>query len=191
MVPIVLDASRVPLLHAGRGETLVRRLDRLLAGRAERLSVFADEPNPALTARLGPALVERLPTATGLAQVRLVWLAGLPATVGDRLAETARRVGVLTNVEDVLEARDFHRPAVVRRGDLLPTVPTGGESPGLASRIRPRLEAEHGSAWGERLDHLARERTARCRKTRGRDGPATLTGAAIDAKGRLARETRR
>ena len=153
--------------------------------------MFADEPNPALTTRLGPALVERLPTATGLAQVRLVWLAGLPATVGDRLAETARRVGVLTKLEDVLEARDFHGPAVVRRGDLLPTVPTGGESPGLAARIRPRLEAEHGSAWGERLDHLARERTARCRKTRGRDGPATLAGAAIDAKGRLARETRR
>ena len=49
---------------------------------------------------------------------------------------------------------------MVRRGDLLLTVSTGAKSPGLAARIRARLEVEYGPEWDDHLEHLARKRAA-------------------------------
>ena len=190
MLPIILDPSRVPIALIGRGETLGRRLEWLRAGGAQRLAVYTDAPTADLEDRLGPTLVHRLPTAAELAKVQLAWITGLPHLVAEPLAQTARRLGVLTNVEDVTGECDFHTPAVVRRGDLLLTVSTGAKSPGLAARIRARLEAEYGPEWDERLEHLARKRTAWRGRPRPLDELAALTDAVIDGKGWLAEETR-
>ena len=189
MLPIVLDPSRIPIALVGRGETLARRLDWLLAGGAERLAVYTDAPISALEERLGPSLVHRLPTSAELARAQLAWITGLPHLVAEPLALTARRLGVLANVEDVTEECDFHTPAVVRRGDLLLTVSTGARSPGLAARIRARLETEYGPEWDDRLEHLARKRTAWRRQPRPLDELAALTDAVIDRHGWLAEET--
>jgi precorrin-2 dehydrogenase/sirohydrochlorin ferrochelatase len=191
MLPIILDPSRVPIALVGRGETLSRRLDWLRAGGAQLLAVYTDAPTSDLDDRLGPALVQRLPTSAELAKVQLAWITGLPHLVAEPLAQTARRLGVLTNVEDVTGECDFHTPAVVRRGDLLLTVSTGAKSPGLAARIRARLEVEYGPEWDDRLEHLARKRTAWRRRPRPLDELAALADAVIDAKGWLAEETRR
>ena len=67
-------------------------------------------------------------------------------------------MGVLVNVEDRKAWCDFHLPAVIRRGDLVLTVSTNGRSPGLARRIRRRLEGLFGPEWGERVDHVAARR---------------------------------
>jgi precorrin-2 dehydrogenase/sirohydrochlorin ferrochelatase len=190
MLPIILDPGRVPIALIGRGETLGRRLEWLRAGGAQRLAVYTDAPTSGLEDRLGPTLVHRLPTAAELAKVQLAWITGLPHLVAEPLAQTARRLGLLTNVEDVTGECDFHTPAVVRRGDLLLTVSTGAKSPGLAARIRARLEAEYGPEWDERLEHLARKRAAWRRRPRPLDELAALADAVIDARGWLAKETR-
>ena len=191
MLPIILDPSRVPIALVGRGETLSRRLDWLRAGGAQHLAVYTDAPTSDLGDRLGPALVQRLPTSAELAKVQLAWITGLPHLVAEPLAQTARRLGVLTNVEDVTEGCDFYTPTVVRRGDLLLTVSTGAKSPGLAARIRARLEVEYGPEWDDHLEHLARKRAAWRRRPRPLDELAALADAVIDAKGWLAEETRR
>ena len=154
MLPIILDPSRVPIALIGRGETLGRRLEWLRAGGAQRLAVYTDAPTSDLEDRLGPTLVHRLPTSAELAKVQLAWITGLPHLVAEPLAQTARRLGILTNVEDVTGECDFHTPAVVRRGDLLLTVSTGAKSPGLAARIRGppggRVRARVGrAAWSD------------------------------------------
>lgn len=189
MLPVILDPRRVPVALIGRGETFARRLAWLLAGGAERLTAYTDQPAGAPGERLGPLLVERLPTSAELGGARLAWITGLPRHLADPLAEVARRLGVLVNVEDVTGQCDFHTPAVVRRGDLLLTVSTGARSPGLAARIRARLEAEYGPEWDGRLDHLARKRAAWRRQPRPLDELAALTDAVIDRHGWLAEET--
>ena len=56
------------------------------------------------------------------------------------------------------ERGDCHFPAVLRRGDLLLTVSTGGVAPALARRIKERLAAEFDEAFGEWVEVLAEMR---------------------------------
>lgn len=66
--------------------------------------------------------------------------------------------GVLVNVMDDPPHCDFAAPAVVRRGDLIIAVSTGGRSPALARRLRIDLEERYGPEWAEMLAVLERAR---------------------------------
>jgi siroheme synthase-like protein len=46
---------------------------------------------------------------------------------------------------------DWAAPAIVRRGDLVLAVGTGGVSPAVARLVRERLEAAFGPEWAEVL----------------------------------------
>jgi precorrin-2 dehydrogenase/sirohydrochlorin ferrochelatase len=72
----------------------------------------------------------------------------------DRIARAARARGVLVNVMDDVPNCDFAAPAVVRRGDLVLAISTGGRSPALARRLREELEARFGPEWETLLDVL-------------------------------------
>jgi len=68
-----------------------------------------------------------------------------------RIATAARAAGALVNVVDDIPRCDWAAPAVVRRGELLLAIGTGGASPALAKKIRSRLEAQYGAEWAEVL----------------------------------------
>jgi siroheme synthase-like protein len=72
----------------------------------------------------------------------------------DRVAREARTRGVLVNVMDDVPSCDFAAPAVVRRGDLVVAISTGGRSPALARRLREELEGRFGPEWAAVLDVL-------------------------------------
>jgi len=185
LLPIVVDGARTPIALVGRGPELGKRLRWLRDGGAADLTVYTDS-SQALAADV--AVIGRLPTRAEIAAVRLLWITGLPDADALPLARHARAVGTLVNVEDRLPLCDFHMPAVVRRGDLVLTVSTGGRSPALAQRVRGWLEERFGAEWGGRLDELARKRTAWRRRPRTLAELAALSGATIDCKGWLGRD---
>jgi precorrin-2 dehydrogenase len=185
MIPLIVDPKQVAIALVGRGGAAERRLELLLGGGAERLSVFSDRPSPGLAARAGGWLRRRLPDQADLIPVALVWIVDLPLAEAAPLARTARAAGCLVNVEDVTALCDFHNPAQVRRGDLLLTVSTGGRSPGLAARIRSELAGAFGPEWAERLNAIAVRRTGWRRLGRPLGELARLTNATIDANGWL------
>ena len=82
------------------------------------------------------------------------------AATGDA-AETARifaeaeREGVLLNAVDDPAHCHFAVPAVLRRGDLVITVSTGGRAPGYAGRVRDELAGLVGAEHGTLLDLIA------------------------------------
>jgi siroheme synthase-like protein len=80
--------------------------------------------------------------------------------VRDRIAADARAAGVLVNVMDDVPNCDFAAPAIVRRGDLVVAIGTGGRAPALASRLRADLGARFGPEWTELVDLVGRVRTA-------------------------------
>ncbi|HEV3364730.1 MAG TPA: bifunctional precorrin-2 dehydrogenase/sirohydrochlorin ferrochelatase [Acidimicrobiia bacterium] len=79
------------------------------------------------------------------------------AATGDAV-ETARvfaeaeREGVLLNAVDDPVHCHFAVPAVLRRGDLMVTVSTGGRAPGYAARLRDELSRAVGAEYGALVD---------------------------------------
>jgi precorrin-2 dehydrogenase/sirohydrochlorin ferrochelatase len=166
----------------GRGEVATRRLALFDEAGATDLAIFSDAPEPGFVDAAGRRLRRGLPDTAELAQFRIVWIADLPSDLATPLAEHIRAQGALVNVEDVKPYCDFHNPAVVRRGDLLLTVSTNGQSPGLAVRIKRQLAAVFGPEWADRLRTVGRKRNAWKRRQRPLDELARLTDAAIDSK---------
>jgi precorrin-2 dehydrogenase/sirohydrochlorin ferrochelatase len=158
MLPIVVDAARARVILVGQGPQLMRRLQYLDGNGAEDVTVFSAKPEDELRAAAGNRLQERLPGERDLKGAKLVFVAGLNRERAAVMAATARLVGALVNVEDVTDLCDFHTPALIRRGDLVVTVSTGGKSPGLARMFREYLEDRIGPEWADRLETLAQER---------------------------------
>ena len=67
------------------------------------------------------------------------------------IALVARARGVLVNVMDDIPNCDWAAPAIVRRGELVLAISTGGASPALAKKLRMLLTAEFGEEWSEVL----------------------------------------
>jgi siroheme synthase-like protein len=86
------------------------------------------------------------------------------AATGDRAlnravfteAEAAR---VLCNAVDDIEHCHFAAPSILRRGDLVVAVSTGGRSPALAKWLRTRLQHDIGPELGLLVDVLGELRT--------------------------------
>lgn len=154
MIPLALNSSRLRLGLAGAGTPALRRLRALrAAGAGEELRVFTTDP--ALSAEAGAATVPRLPTPEDISPLNLLWIAGLEEDIYRPLAQAAQDAKLLLNVEDVPEFCDFNSVAEIRRGDLLLTVSTGGQAPGLAGAIRKRLEACFPESWATRVKEIA------------------------------------
>jgi precorrin-2 dehydrogenase/sirohydrochlorin ferrochelatase len=180
---MALDPAAIQVAVAGRGDNAARRFLALRSAGARDVLLFSDQCDQATAEAAGPALRPCLPGPGELADLRALWVVGLPDDRAAELAALARSARVLVNVEDRPELSDFHNVAEVRRGDLLLTVSTAGASPGLAARIRARLAADYGPEWAERLAFLRNQRSAW--RAQGQDVPA-LTDALLQAHGWLA-----
>lgn len=154
MLPLVFLPG-TPVLLAGRGPALLKRLGVLEAAGLTALTVHTDAADEALAGRLGSRLRPRLPGAEEIGAARLLFVAGLAREEAARLAAAARAQGVTVNVEDIPELCDVHVPAIVRRGGLTLTVSTAGSAPVLAAAIRAWLEDAFGPDWAAHLEEVA------------------------------------
>ena len=110
-----------------------------------------------------PSLDDRFDGVAGVRTERRAWRPGdfdgafLTVASSDEaaaraaIAREARARGMLVNVIDDIPRCDWAAPAVVRRGDLVLAIGTGGVSPAVARLVRERLQAEFGGEWAEML----------------------------------------
>jgi precorrin-2 dehydrogenase/sirohydrochlorin ferrochelatase len=154
MLPVVFRADW-PVLLAGRGPALAKRLGVLEGAALGDLTVFTDAPEAALAARAGDRLRPGLPGPADIEAARLVFGAGLTPAESEALAAAARARRIPVNIEDVPPLCDFHVPAMVRRGDLTLTVSTAGQAPALAAALRAWLEGEFGPDWEAHMREVA------------------------------------
>jgi precorrin-2 dehydrogenase/sirohydrochlorin ferrochelatase len=186
MLPIALCPEAVPVALVGRGDKAVRRLAQLDEG-GFTVAVFSDAPSPDLALAAGDRLRWRLPGTADLGAHRLLLVADLDEGRAADLALLARRLGLLVNIEDRTALCDFHLPAIVRRGDLVVSISTGGLSPRLAGRLRLFAERLIHRDWGARLARLGLLRAEL--RAQGK-GPAEISRAVdsvIDGEGWLSR----
>jgi precorrin-2 dehydrogenase/sirohydrochlorin ferrochelatase len=200
-VLLELDGRRCVVI----GELPVRegKVEALLAGGATDVLVVATAPAEKLDGFEvldGVSVARRAWTKADL-QGSFVVIAHDPEHAErGRLSAAAREASALVNVVDDIPACDWAMPAIVRRGELLLAIGTGGASPALARKIRERLETEYGPEWAEvvrvlrevRQETLAlipdlAERSRRWREALDLDEAAALvsSGDVEELRGRL------
>jgi precorrin-2 dehydrogenase/sirohydrochlorin ferrochelatase len=158
--PVSLDLTGRRAVVVGDDAVAQGRADALLAAGA-LVTVVAEGPPTALE-RLRrdqrATVLRRGFTPTDLDGAFLCVAGSRDQSVREAVAAAARSRGVLLNVMDDPDRCDFAAPAVVRRGDLVIAVSTGGRSPALASRLRRLLEERFGPEWEELMALLGEVR---------------------------------
>jgi precorrin-2 dehydrogenase / sirohydrochlorin ferrochelatase len=201
--PVLLELAGRRCVVIGELPIREGKVEALLAGGATDLLVIATEPEEhleELELLEGVVVARRSWTSADLAGAFLVIAHDRDSGERGRLSAAARRAGALVNVVDDIPACDWAMPAIVRRGELLLAIGTGGASPALARKMRERLEADYGPEWAEVLRVLRavreetlplmpdiRERSARWREALDPDEAAALVqaGCADELRGRL------
>ena len=161
--PVLLELAGRRVVVVGEFAVEAGKVEGLLVAGAE-VTVVAKGPAAALDR------LERDPRVTvhrrgyagpaDLAGAVLCVASAAEPRVRDTIAADARAAGVLVNVMDDVPNCDFAAPAIVRRGDLVIAVGTGGRAPALASRLRAELAERFGPEWTELLDLVGQVRTA-------------------------------
>ncbi|HXG53618.1 MAG TPA: bifunctional precorrin-2 dehydrogenase/sirohydrochlorin ferrochelatase [candidate division Zixibacteria bacterium] len=156
--PIVLQLSGRRCLVIGGGAVAERKIAGLLEAGAV-VAVVSPEVTPRIArwAEAGTVgLRARAYRRGDLSGYEIAF-----ATTGDRevnaqIREEAVERGVWLNAADDPESCDFVLPSVLRRGDLVVAVSTGGGSPAFARAIREELE-RHFTSEHEILARVAAE----------------------------------
>jgi precorrin-2 dehydrogenase / sirohydrochlorin ferrochelatase len=154
--PINLNLEGRSCLVVGAGRIGLRKTEQLLAAGAI-VTVVAPEVVSEF-AGLAVTIHQRAFELADLDQQRLVITATGNRELDQLIYDTCEERGIWINSADDPERCAFTLPAVVRRGDLMVTVSTGGNSPALSSWMRQKLEALVGPEFEEFVNELAQER---------------------------------
>jgi precorrin-2 dehydrogenase/sirohydrochlorin ferrochelatase len=155
-LPINLDVCDKPVVVVGGGAVASRKCSALLAAGA-RVMVIAPDLDCSLGemcagGRLRHVAREFMPG--DLAGAFLVFAATDSPAVNRAVAGEAEARAILADIADAPDSGSFTLPAVMRRGELLIAVSTGGNSPALSRLIRAQLETLYGPEYGSALELL-------------------------------------
>jgi precorrin-2 dehydrogenase/sirohydrochlorin ferrochelatase len=201
--PVLLELSGRRCVVIGELPVREGKVEALVAGGATDVLVISTGPEDRLeTLALldGVVVGRRTWTTADLAGAFLVIAHDSDPAERARLSSAARDAGVLVNMVDDIAACDWSMPSIVRRGELLIAIGTGGASPALSKKLREKLETEYGPEWAEVLRVLRevreetmpllpdiRERSQRWQDALDPDEAAALvrSGDADELRGRL------
>ena len=160
LYPINLQLTDCQVLVVGGGQVAERKINTLVASQAA-VTVISPELTPGLQVLVKSGTIrwcQRTFVAGDTEPFFLVFCTANRREVNQRVAREARERGKLVNVADGPEEGNFSLPAQVRRGDLLLTVSTGGQSPALVRKLRQELAERYGPEYEELLLLLGRIR---------------------------------
>jgi siroheme synthase-like protein len=157
--PVLLELTGRRAVVIGDFAVEAGKVEGLLAAGAE-VTVIAKGPEAALDRLSADPRVEvhrrGYAGPSDLSGAVLCVAHAAEAGVRGAIAADARAAGVLVNVMDDVPNCDFAAPAIVRRGDLVIAIGTGGRA--LASRLRAELGERFGPDWTELVDVVGRVR---------------------------------
>jgi siroheme synthase-like protein len=148
--PVFLEMKDRPCVVVGGGGVAERKVEGLLAAGA-RVTVVSPELTAALAALKEEGRLQHVarPYREGdLEGCEVAVVATDDGSVNADVAREGRERGVWVNAVDDPPNCDFILPSVIRRGDIVIAVSTGGASPALARRLREELEAFLSEDYG-------------------------------------------
>ncbi len=158
--PLYLNIENRLCVVVGGGRVAERKVTALL-GAGAKVRVVSPTLTPLLTEYEASSQIEVFSTnyaAEFLEEASLVFAATDNSTVNRQVVADAAQRGLLTNSADAPETGDFITPAAIRRGDLLLSIATGGNTPALSAQIVRDLEAQFGEEYAAYVELLGQKR---------------------------------
>jgi len=141
--PIFIELEEYPCLVVGAGRIAARKIQTLVSYGA-KITVTAPRVCDEVMrlAESGRIFLHRRAFEPGdLDGKGLVFVATDDEAVSHEVASLCRERHILVNVADVKPECDFYFPALVRRGDVVVGISSGGKSPALASQLRKEIDS--------------------------------------------------
>jgi len=164
--PILLNIQGKRCVVIGGGKVALRKVKMLLDCGAN-IIVISPKPHPdmvKLSKKKTLRLTQRDYETRDLRKAAVVIACTDVKKVNRKVADDAKKAGVLVNVADDAEPSDFVLPSFFRRGNLLVAVSTSGVSPALARSIRTKLEKHFGEEYASLLSLIGEVRSTLKRK---------------------------
>ncbi len=149
---ILLLDGRLAVVIGG-GHVAERKVRTLLEAGAN-VRVLAEDPTRGIRGRAKKGeieLLERRYETGDLNGAAVAVAATDDEDVNKGVYSEATTNGIPVNVVDNVALCTFIAPSIVRRGDLVVAISTGGNAPALAVRIRERMEREFGEEYARFL----------------------------------------
>jgi len=151
--PLFADLAGRRCVVVGGGMVAQRKVTTLL-----RFGAKVTVVSPTVTQRLRRYAVRgtiryvaRRFRPTDLRGAWLVYAATDDERINERVSRTAQQQRIFTNVVDQPPLCSFIAPAIMKRGELVIAISTGGASPTVAKRLRREFERTIGTKYAELL----------------------------------------
>jgi precorrin-2 dehydrogenase / sirohydrochlorin ferrochelatase len=183
--PVNLVVSGRRCVVVGAGRIAARKVDGLLAAGAD-VHVVAPRLGDQVRTMRDEGRVTVAERAFESADLDGAWLATAAtddAAVNHAVFEAGEGRGVWVNAADDPDNCSFTLMSVIRRGDVVVTVGTGGRSPALAAWLKERIAAEIGPEYETLVELLADAREgmqADGRSTEDADWKRALDSGMLD-----------
>jgi len=159
--PIFFNIQSKRCVVIGGGKVALRKVKMLLDCGAN-VSVISPKPHPdiaKLSKERAIHLIQRDYEARDLKEAVIAIACTDVKEVNRKVADEAKKTGVLVNVADDPAPSDFIIPSFFRRGNLTVAVSTSGVSPTLARKIRMKLEKSFGEEYASLLSLIGEVRS--------------------------------
>jgi len=147
--PIFFNLQSKRGVIVGGGKVALRKVKMLLDCGAD-VTVVSPKPCPEIVklSKDGSIhLIQRDYEAGDLKHAVIAMVCTDMKKINRKVADEAKKAGVLVNVADNSQASDFIIPSFFRRGNLTVAVCTSGVSPAFARKIRAKLEKSFGEEY--------------------------------------------
>ncbi len=157
--PLFVSLEGLPCLVIGGGKVAFRKIKTIQEYGAE-VTVVSPEFCAEIERNPGLKLIRRKFEEKDLKDIKIVFAASSDADCNAEAARLCRDKKILINVADVADECDFFFPALVKRGEVVVGVSTGGKSPAIAAGVRKEIDRvlpEDLGAFTEKIGRLRKE----------------------------------
>ncbi|MGA3208914.1 MAG: bifunctional precorrin-2 dehydrogenase/sirohydrochlorin ferrochelatase [Syntrophales bacterium] len=179
--PLFLDITDKRCVVVGGGDVAERKAGRLLDFGAS-VVVVAKTLTPGLETLKKEGRINHIDADYDKAVIDHAFLV-IGATdrddVNAKISRDGREKGILVNIVDDPDKCDFVLPSLLKQGDLLIAISTGGKSPALAKKLREEMEQIFGTEYQTLLQVLGQLREKLVVKGRSPDENRRLFEAVV------------
>jgi precorrin-2 dehydrogenase len=158
--PLFLDITDRKCVVVGGGDVAERKAERLLDFGA-RVDIVGKTLTPGLETMKREGKINHIEADYHNAFIDdalLVIGATDREDVNAEISRDGKEKGILVNIVDDPDKCDFVLPSLLKQGDLLIAISTGGKSPALAKKLREEMEQLFGTEYQTLLDVMGQLR---------------------------------